>query len=73
MILNEIKIFLLLYVISVAFHYYMFNRKKGSFYLPGDYYKVKGGRRIYYPLGGPVFLTIFLYVLARFLRGLFTG
>jgi hypothetical protein len=63
------KVFLLLYIISIAVMYFLFSRGGNPPVLPGDLYIVKGSKRIYIPFGGSLILTIILYVIFTLIRG----
>ena len=62
---QNIKLLAILYVISVGFMYFQFFAFKNKFMMPGDYYTIKGPRRIYVPFGGSILLTIFLFILLK--------
>lgn len=61
--LDNVKIFGLLYVISIGIMYYLSKRAKQPMIIPGDIYKTKGGRITYFPSGGALLVAIALYLI----------
>lgn len=59
----NIKLLLILIGLSALFSYLLFSATKGRFALFGDFYKVKGGHRIYIPLGSSLIISILLYIV----------
>jgi hypothetical protein len=64
--MQGIKIFLLLWVVSIGLVYALMKRGGVPFLLPGDYLIIKASRRIYIPLGTSLILTILLFVILKF-------
>lgn len=58
-----LRVFFLLYVVSIAVMYFLFSRGGNPPLLPGDFYIKKVGRSIYIPIGSSLILTIILYIL----------
>lgn len=63
--MNAIKLFFILYILSVAFLYYVAGRAKGPVVLPGDIYRIKGANKIYIPFGSAFFLALILTILVN--------
>lgn len=63
--IQGIKIFLLLWVVSIGLVYALM-RRGVPFLLPGDYLIIKASRRIYIPMGTSLIVTVVLFVLLRF-------
>ncbi len=65
--MQNVQIFLLLYVVSIGIMYVVYNKggKGGgnSPMAPGDFYRVIGSKRIYIPFGSSLIITIILYIL----------
>lgn len=70
---DSIKIFVLLYFISMGIMFYLSKRNKQPLIVPGDIYNLKQGRRMYIPTGGAFFLAIALYFILINLRTKFGG
>jgi hypothetical protein len=64
--MQGIKIFLLLWIVSIGLVYALMRRVGVPFLLPGDYLIIKASRRIYIPLGTSLIITIVLFVLLKF-------
>ena len=62
---------LLLYGMSFGAMYYIARRANGPLVIPGDVYKAKGGRKVYFPFGGALVLTAILWFLIRWLQNFF--
>lgn len=68
---NNVKLFLVLLFISACamlFQFVALGPKRLLF--PGDYYQIKGARRIYIPFGGTIILTVGLFFLITTKLGL---
>ena len=65
--MSGVKIFFILWGISIAGMYYMFTRSGGPLVLPGDIYIKKGDKTIYFPIGSSFFIAIVLYVVLSLL------
>lgn len=63
--MTELRLFFLLYIISVAFIYALQKKAGVPFLIPGDLYFHKGARKIYIPLGSSLILTIILFLILR--------
>lgn len=63
MFFEYVKVFLLLYVISIGGMFYVSTRLSGPVVLPGDIYFIRGSRKFYFPLGSSLILAIILFIL----------
>lgn len=63
--MESIKIFLLLWIVSIGLIYALMKKSGVPFLLPGDYLIIKASRRIYIPLGTSLIVTIVLFILLR--------
>ena len=67
--MQAIKIIILLYIMSLGGMYYISTRSGGvPPLLPGDIYRVKGPRRIYFPMGSALIITILIYLFFSILK-----
>lgn len=67
--MQTLKILILLYILSLGAMYYLSTRAGGEPpLLPGDIYKIRGPRKIYFPLGSALILTILLYLFFSLLK-----
>ena len=57
------KGFFILLAFTAAVSYIIHHFTHSKFVLPGDYYQVRGGRRIYIPFGSTIIFTIGLFVI----------
>lgn len=60
-----LKTIFLFYVVSTAFAYFLYYKSGNNFIVPGDVFKIVGGRKIYFPIGIPFVLTIVLFLFFR--------
>ncbi|MGD8744491.1 MAG: hypothetical protein PVJ52_02765 [Candidatus Woesebacteria bacterium] len=65
LIQQDIKLFLLLLVVSTGAMYLLYYTMNGKFMMPGDYYTIKGSKRIYIPFGGVLIFTILAFVILK--------
>ena len=65
--MSSVRVFLLLYVVSVAFMYYLSYFKKIPVFIPGDLFIKKGQRTIYFPFSSALLLSIMLFVALNIL------
>lgn len=73
-IIQGVKIFILLYIISLGIMYYLYSKDPSDPPLmPGDVYKIRAGRRYYFPLSSSLVVTAILYFLIKFLKTRFFG
>lgn len=63
--LSSGKVFLIIWVISVAIMYFLASKPGNPLVLPGDIYTRKGMNKIYIPLGSSFFLAIIIFVLLK--------
>lgn len=69
-----VKVFVLIYFVSLGFMYYLYYKNPGDPPLiPGDFYKIKSGRRFYFPLGSSLVIAAILYFVLNLLRKKFLG
>lgn len=62
--MKYLRMFVLLYIIVVAGIYYIyFKSGRSGPLLPGDYYRIKGGREIYIPFLSAFIVTIVIVFL----------
>ena len=61
----NLKIIVLLYFVCVAAMYFVFYASKKRILIPGDLYKVKPPRVIYYPSGSALLLMIIIVVIIK--------
>jgi hypothetical protein len=66
--IQQIKVFLLLYVVIVGLLYYLHFRGKAFPGIPGDLYLKWGPRRIYFPGLSALLITIVLFAITRLLK-----
>lgn len=59
------KIFLIIWIISIAVMYFLASKPGNPLVLPGDIYTRKGMNRIYIPLGSSLYLAIILFILLK--------
>ena len=59
------KVFLILWLLSVAIMYFLSTRQGNPMVLPGDIYTRKGVNRIYIPIGSSLYLAIILFIILR--------
>jgi hypothetical protein len=60
-----LRVFILLYVISVAGLYMLSGRGSSPIIMPGDFYIKKAGRTIYVPLGSSLIVSTILLVVFK--------
>lgn len=65
--MSGIKLFFLLWAISVAIMYFQFAKPGQPLVLPGDIYTKKTGKTLYIPLGSSFFLAIILRIILKLL------
>ena len=64
-----IKLFIILYIISVGFMYYIYSRNPNNPPLfPGDIYRARGTKKVYFPLGSSLIIAIILLIIFGLLR-----
>lgn len=64
--MKNIQILFYIFIAAVAFMYFIYyKRGKKPLLVPGDYYRVKAERAYYFPLGGALAITAFIYLLLK--------
>ena len=63
--MSPFRLFLLCYIIAVAFIYAIRIKGKSEIILPGDIYIEKQGLHIYFPISSSLLLAIFLYIIFK--------
>lgn len=59
------KIFIILWLVSIAVMYFIASKPGNPLVLPGDIYTRKGLNKIYIPLGSSLYLAIILFVILK--------
>lgn len=59
------KIFIIIWLISIAIMYFLASRPGNPLVLPGDIYTRKGLNKIYIPIGSSLYLAIVLFILLK--------
>lgn len=63
--LSSGKIFLVIWLISIAVMYFLASKPGNPLVLPGDIYTRKGLNKIYIPLGSSLYLAIVIFILLK--------
>jgi hypothetical protein len=63
--MQAIKLFALLYLISLAFSYYIAGKAKLPKLLPGDLFITKGNNKVYIPFGSALIISFLLFLLLQ--------
>lgn len=63
--MSQVRVFVLLYILSVAFMYYLSYKYRLPITIPGDFFIKKAPRTIYIPVASSLLLTILLFVVFK--------
>ena len=63
--LSSGKVFLIIWIISIAIMYFFASKPGTPLVLPGDIYTHRGVNKIYIPLGSSLFLAIILFIILK--------
>ena len=64
--MSPLKVFLSIYLLSIAFMYYISFKYRLPVTIPGDIFIKKGPRTIYFPIASSLLLTILLFLVAKY-------
>ncbi len=63
--LSSGKIFIIIWLISIAVMYFIASKPGNPLVLPGDIYTRKGMNKIYIPIGSSLYLAIIIFILLK--------